>query len=195
MIIYKLRSSQFTICTMMLLFTFMCQGQGLKIHNSKSETIISKSQPLEVGVGLDDCCSSLIFNGRFVSESKDSIKFNFTTSELKQKLEDSSNNFNKNYLNNSSYKTIAKNNIYYINNYKSEKSKKRRGRIRDLGAIVMLAGLGTGISALILANEDRKTLLLASGIQVVTGLAIGVSAVKKEKYFKEKKDLWLFSGL
>ncbi len=183
------------ITFMFLLISVFCYAQELNIFKSKTSHKIFSTDFLEVGVKINSdetCCNYIHFEGTLTSFSKDSLAFNFFTSVINQKLNSSLNTFNLAYLNDNSNKIIAKDDILYIADYKSEKSKKTRENLSILGGIIMIGGLVTSLNALIFADNNKSDLLLAGGIQFGTGFAMGLGFNKSKKRFEAVDDPWKF---
>ncbi len=183
------------LTAILILLTIVSSSQNIEIFNYKSEMKIIPTDFLEVGVRIDKtekCCNYIRFEGYFSSTSKDSITFNFTNSIINQRLNSVEYKNISDYLNNDSRKVVAKNDILYIKDYISKKNKKRMGTMTAIGGILMFGGVLTALNALVLADNNKNDLLLASGVQIGTGLVIGLSFSKSQKKFKETNDPWRF---
>jgi len=180
----------------LLLLCIHCSSQKLKISNSKSSFDILASDYLQVGVRMsesDNCYNCIQFTGSFKSESKDSVEFDFSTAVISRTLNSYLVDSSPSYLNDNSHKKVAKNDILYITRYKSKKKKKTREIFVGVAAVLTVGGLLTTLNSLVLADNNKRELLIAGGIQFGIGVALGISLEKKRKEFKSTDDPWGFN--
>ncbi len=171
--------------------------QSIKISNSTSETLIRPTDFLEVGVKINEdvnCCDYIKFEGHLTRVFPDSLQFYFQKSTIWQDLNSRTSLLeNPEYWSDTSLKTIAKSDIGYLTQYKSEKNRKFRDAFIGIGGLVAIGGALTGINALIFTDgESRNNLLIASVIQLGVGLTVGLSSSKRSMRFKEIEDPWQF---
>lgn len=165
-------------------------SQVLEIYNSNSEIQIHPTDYLEVGVKFD-YCDYIDFSGYFVSETKDSIKFDFIGAQIFKELGDSSIENKSTLADGNTYNVIAKKDIDYISIFKSTKRRKVNQNLNTINGLLLLGGLGTTINALIFVKM-KKNVLIAGGVQFVVGLIGVLITNEKTRKFKIKSDPWKF---
>ncbi len=76
--------------------------------------------------------------------------------------------------------------------YKSQKAEKRRRRVGNFGAFLMVSGVGTLISMAVVPDKTSRGNLLISGVvQIGGGLILGVSSVPRQYKFNVENGWWL----
>ncbi len=173
-----------------------CICQNLSIHKNDKTDEITTSHFLEVGVKstkLESCCDYITFTGYLLSTSQDSVKFNFLNSEITKELslDKNDSSLNTGLFDYNPYKTIAKEDLLYITNFKSEKAKKNSSNRAGIGALLGIGGLVTILNAVFLDNNQRE-LFIIGGSQIAVGLTLGISSANKKKTFVGK-DPWIIN--
>lgn len=184
---------KFYLTLFLLCLTLICSSQSFDIFNSKSEVKILGSDFLEIGVKINDdenCCDHIVFEGFLTSTFKDSLVFNFSSAHIHQELNSTKTDFNSKYLSDYSNQIIAKKDIVFLNEYSSKRNKSLRDNLSPVGALFAVGGLITAINALIFADNSKKTLLIASGIQFSTGIAMSIGFHKSKKQLRLGNDPW-----
>jgi hypothetical protein len=162
-----------------------CLSQNLILRNGENRVEITKSRFLKVGAKAtkeQGCCDFLKFSGHFLSLSQDSVRFNFSKSVVTKELALDKSELDKTLFDYNPYKTIAKKDLLFIEDYKSEKSLKRRDALAIVGGVISIMGLSTAFSALFV-KENKTELLLLGGSQLAFGLTLGICSTKKSKKF------------
>lgn len=187
-----------------ILFAFFCMlsittySQGLNIYNSKSQKHISTTDHLEVGVKLskqDEYCDIIRFYGAYRSSTRDSITFEFDKSETQQLLGSKTTDRNWAYMDNARMKSIGKDDILYMRHASSRKAVKNNKTLSTIGGLIVVGGIATAVNALVLADNHKKHLLVASALQIGVGLSMAVIFSKpKARKFKETRDPWKFKS-
>ena len=78
---------------------------------------------------------------------------------------------------------MHKESINRIDQWRSKKNYKRAGFKSDLGGILMLSGLTTGITGLFIKDKKvRRNLWIASGVQLGVGITFGILSNPQKKY-------------
>ena len=141
-----------------------------------------------------NCCDYIKFEGHLTRVFPDSLQFNFQKSTIWQDLNSGTSLLeNPEFWSDTPLKTIAKSDIGYLTQYKSEKNRKSKEALGAIGGLIAIGGVLTGVNALIFADGDsRNNLLIASAIQLGVGLTVGLSSSKKSMQFKEIEDPWQF---
>jgi len=129
----------------------------------------------------DDCCNSRRYLGKIVDHTQDSLLIE--VSHFKTMKNDGTNVYKSQVIFNTKQDfpiyTIAKADLKYL----QEKESKLSKVLTVSGGILLFTSAATAIHALIVEGDDRKALLLSSGIQIGASLGlISLGNRKKEKY-------------
>jgi len=176
-------------------FQVICCAQSIDIFNSKSKSELLTTDFLEVGVKLNHnlkCCDYIKFTGTYISSTTDSIKFDFTKSIIHQDLNSLSAEYLFEYINDEPFKVIAKDDIVYITNFKSQDKRKFKKNMQVVGAALMLGGLVTTANSLLIADNNKDKLIVTGLAQFTIGITLGVSSNERRKMFKATNDPWRF---
>lgn len=171
-------------------------SQGFRIYNDLRSVEISPLDLVQINIGEPvsdkNCCSIQKFFGTIESVSKDSILFKADAMQLILRFSseadrfDTGNNFK---MENS----VAKSDILGLINYKSHKKRKLKKSLSVTGGLLMVGGLATTLSSILVSSKsDKQKLILAGGIQFGTGLVIGISSRSKKYNFKTGITPWRF---
>lgn len=84
------------------------------------------------------------------------------------------------------YFSIAKKDVFDLQNYQSYKKEKSKSKVAKIGAVLMATGLITlAHTALVDGRDNRRNLLISGGVQTGAGLVMAISATSKRYKFKE----------
>ncbi len=138
-----------------------------------------------------DCCDYLEYWGRLLKVTEDSLHLQLTqyieremandTKIAKGIVSDLGNN----------YGNIARDDIFSIQYYKSEKSKKRKNAFATIGGILIVTAVATAVNNIFISEKDsRKDLWRSAGVQLGTGIIFGIMASSKKFELKGKDRAW-----
>lgn len=138
----------------------------------------------------EECCHSRRMLGRITKMSQDSVYM--SVGQLQTRRTDSE----KSYLSTIMYNTTQDLPIYAIAKSDVKNVQEERSTFKNVleftGGVLLFTSVVTALNALLVDNEDRKTLLIASGIQLGASLTlIGIGATKTNKY-KIHENAWQF---
>lgn len=179
----------------LLLFNTICYGQELKLFRHNNTKVFKSGSIYEVVISESAkdkrCCSYKSLVGTLTETSTDSLHFKL--SEFKSRYYVENVRFEENYQskNHTINMTIASNEIYYLKNHKSYKSKSNKNGMLSIGAILIISSLGTLVNSVIVKNDASKNVLLISGgVQIGLGLSLVILGSSKHYYLKNKNDPW-----
>ncbi len=175
----------------------LCSAQSYELFRQDKSYFIDHSSLIELRVSEnydeeENCCTAVSLRGTLEGAKADSVLLNVQHLWIAKDLTKPAKFRNVNYLDWETNKWIAKNDIEYLYNYKTEKVEKRRRLLAGTGAFFAIGSLVTGINALFLPEESRNKMLVISGVQLVGGLVLGVSFDFKEFRFKGEQQNWKF---
>lgn len=181
----------------LLLLTQVSIGQYYMINNGGSTKEIPQSSAVEVVVSDvtdwdENCCDNLHLLGTLENVKEDSILLKLDALKLTKDFSKSSQLHDSSYFDVSSEKWIAKEDVVYLQKYKSKKQKKNSKVFSGIGAALVIGSALTAANALVFAGDKKKDLLIASGAQFAGGVILGVSFNIKQYRFKGDGRTWKF---
>lgn len=87
------------------------------------------------------------------------------------------------YLTGEQIKKIALDDIESLSVYKSRKQQVRKGRLAEIGLLLIPASIVTATTAFIIGGEQRNDFLIASGAQLGVGFTMAIIFTSSEKSF------------
>ncbi len=182
------------IVLLFLLTCFPLSSQDLTITNQNSTKSIKQTDLLEIRLSdIDDhknrCCTYKRFEGKILGTSPDSIEMIINWMVITRDFKSKNPQYDLK-LGMSDTLSFAKQEVYSISYYKSEKNKKFRDNMFRTGAILFLGGAFTAANSLIFQTNRSRDLLIASGAQMGAGIVLSLGFMRKNYYFKSIKYPW-----
>ena len=184
----------------LLFFCFLslnCFGQELKLLRGKDHKTFKEGSIFEVIIAENNasndkrCCNYTELIGKITLINGDSLTLQLSSYTNKKtvenvKIEDVF------YSQTGTIKaTIAQNEIFYLRNFKSYKSKKRKEGFLIAGGLLLFTGAVTALNAFIVNDKSNKNnLLISGGIQIGLGLGFLISSDSKKYYLNNAEDTW-----
>ncbi|MBK8055272.1 MAG: hypothetical protein IPK35_18870 [Saprospiraceae bacterium] len=186
-----------TITFFLICLGFQAQGQEFSIFNQTGKKKISHTDILDVYISKElpskNICNYSLVTGRLISMVNDSITIDVTKIQVFSKEAAFQTQLSYDWQNQNYKKTFAKDDIALLKIIKSERKRKRNEAMSATGGLLLIGGALTALNTFIFVEKGhRKNLLIASGIQVVGGLVIGLSSTTKRYQFKGSQDNWQF---
>lgn len=181
-------------------FTFFIATASMPIYaqqfelksNDESKTFDYNSEWYVVqNIGKDvDCCNSRRYLGNFIDISEDTIRLSV------KEMESRSVDDEKSYYSKVKFNRNIEFPIYSVAKSDLKIMYEKESRWKDVfgvtGAALLLTGAGTLVHAFIVDDDDRRALLISSGIQLATSITlISISVTKNNKY-KIEEGAWSF---
>lgn len=174
-----------------------CFSQELKLWKGKDEKTFKPGSLFEIVVDKTNksadksWCSSAQLVGKIVAISDDSLTLQLNSYSIKKTMENVENKEIFLSQTGTLESTIAKNEIIYLSNYKSQKHKKRKENIFTTGGLMVFTGLVTALNALVVKDKSsKKTLLISGGLQFGLGLGLTITNDTKKYYLRNRHDIW-----
>lgn len=168
------------------------EAQELKIYNQSETKILdyNKSWYIVTKLGDDpECCNSRRMLGHLISESEDSIQL--AVRQLQTRKTDSE----KSYLSTIKYSKKNKFPVYTLSKGDIMNIEKKTSGFKEVllgtGGLLFVTSLVTALHGFIVDGDDRKAVLLSSGIQFGASIALITIGTSKEKY-KIADNAWQF---
>lgn len=182
--------------SLLLLATLVSNAQSFNLYNSSSSKSLSPTNYVQLVVAAgenadgSECCDYLELLGYIKKVEGDSISFLAEELSLGIQSDCGGDYLKLAYIDSGPVKAIAKNDIYYLKDFKSKRGQRRKETVSTIGALAVIGGLLTGLNSIFLADNGRKDLLIASGIQIGAGLILGISTHTTRRNFKNNPDPW-----
>jgi hypothetical protein len=174
-------------------------SQNLKISDYTKVKSINKNSVVKAIIAQNekvngkDCCDYEIFKGSIESVKRDSLTLKLSEIYVKKYIDNTPVKYELLFPRSANEKTLAIKDIYYIDNYKSEKSYKRIKRIKAIGGLLLFTGTVTALNNFLVKEKtNKKTLLISGGIQFGTGIALASLQKHKRYYLKRNSEIWHF---
>ena len=139
----------------------------------------------------NDCCNYSDLKGNLTKVTSDSISMKLNWYAERNMIDDTKVAYNMTSLKWNNYGNFAHNDIYSIQHFKSEKSKKRKRSFTNIGALLFLTAAFTAGNTLFIDNKnDRQNLWKSAGVQGGLFLAFAIAGGSKKYVLKGEDAKW-----
>jgi len=187
------------LCVLFLSLVFSnIFSQQFEISNSSYSKKIKKGYFIEMIVGdvgdeNPNCCAFTQMYGYLDSVLKDSIYMKVENMSINRSQDNVSLSENYQWEKLHKIQAIPKDEILYLKIYKSKKSQKRSDAFAIVGGLLMVSGCITALNTFLVKDSSNKnTFLIAGGIQISTGVLLGLSTNPSKYHFKKVNDPYKF---
>lgn len=170
-------------------------AQVFTMSNSSKTKEIKASDILRINIinNNAECSTYYTYYGALKDVSDDSIAIQAKYYRITTNFYNPNAVLEPNIEYNNHLVMINKKDISDVRKFKSLKDIKRKTNLSRLGGVLFISGGITALNALLFANgKSRTNLLIASGVQAVAGISLGIATHPKKHKFKKTDDPWKF---
>ena len=189
----------FLVFLSIIIFDVNIYSQGLKISNGTKVKTFSANSVFEAVISekgyinKNNCCDYQNLTGIINFISKDSINLKLNEITALKKIDNVTTNYRLLFKEYSNESTIAIDDIYYFQNYKSLKNKKSNRILKAIGGIMLFTGTVTALNNFLVQEKTNKNrLLISGGVQFGVGIALIKIASSKKYYLNHSSETWHF---
>ncbi len=189
---------RFFIFFSFILFPIFLCGQSITLKKGDKKVVLPVDGFYRFANGVieadDECYDCIGIKGIISRVYKDSISValkSINRNIVRNKIESSVNIKTIIDLETNIW-TFAKKDVYHIDVYKSAAQAKRNRGLDGLGGMLILTGVVTAASSLLIKkDEGRESLLIAAGIEGALGVGL-IAVINRKKYKLYGDDAWQF---
>lgn len=183
----RIRIISSLICMMIANIMF---GQNLSLHKGSKSKKFEIEDKIRVGYKKDkEACDRWIYFGKLLNVQKDSFSLKLKKEIRLTKTELQGTETIIRYIE-PEIVSLSKDHVYFL----QKEDNGKRKTVRALGGVLILTGIGSGVSSLFVDKDDRKPVLIAAGTQLLTGVLMNVLARRSKAVSTASShdDPWVF---
>ena len=172
-------------------------GQKLTLSNANKQKTFKEGSIFEIAASKSNYdndknfCTTTESIGKLISIGKDSMTLQLSSYTNKTNAGSLEGVDIFNFQSQPIKTTIAQDEIVYLKNFKSYKSKSRKGGFLVAGTLLLFTGTVTALNTFLVKDKSNKgNLLISGGIQMGLGIGFLVSGSSKKYYLKDNEDIW-----